>query len=173
MKRLITLSLSLLAAACSVGDGGPLIPEKGDASTDGTVAVENGGLTASIRAQWASEGSQAVQLRYRNEGREPASIHLGHLRLHHRLGNAGLWSVSDMTRVNRDDTRTDNDVPPIVFDGSPGREAPIITIPSGGERFFAIGFTNFPGDERITQGDDVSLVLPMGRNDVTLRLSAR
>ena len=172
MKHVTSSAITLLLAACRMGDAGTLEPADNQVAADGGVVMREGGLTATVNGQWADEGSQAVQLRYNNAGPAPVAVSLGRLSLHHQLGDAGLWSVSDMTGVDRNDTRTDNDVPPVLHDGQQSPNAPTLTIPPGGGRFLALGFTNFPGEQRIRSGDTVTLDVPMGVRTATVRFRA-
>lgn len=163
----------LVVTGCRAGDAGTLEPIDGGTISNDGVAVRSGAVVATVAGQWAAEASQAVQLRYTNRGSTPVNVKLAPLRLHRNGEVAELWSVSDMTVVNRADARTDNDVPPTLYDAGPDAVAPVLTVRAGEQRALAIGFTNFTGDARIRSGEIVTLDLPMPGGTRTVRFRAR
>lgn len=171
------LLAGLLAAGCSQGDGGKLEPaagqsaERGDAA--GSVVVRDGPVSATLTAHWAAERSQTANIVYRNEGATPVSIVLPHLAMHHeRLGDAPLWSAGDMTAVNRDDARTDNDEATILYELETSPATTQLLLKPGERRELQVGFTNYPGDVRIAHGDRVTLTVPLGAHDRTVSMVA-
>ncbi|WP_156348569.1 hypothetical protein [Sphingomonas sp. Leaf23] len=154
-------ALALVLGACRMGDAGTLVPIDGGRISGDGMSVREGRVVAVIQGQWAAEASQALQLRYTNGGIQPVRVELAPLRLRRGGEEAALWSVSDMAGVNRSDGRSDNDVPPVLYDAGSAATAPTLTVPAKGERSLAIGFANFTGKERIRAGDIVRLDLPM------------
>ncbi|MEH3041294.1 MAG: hypothetical protein PGN21_14675 [Sphingomonas paucimobilis] len=153
-------TLALVLAGCHTGEAGTLMPVDGGAVSGNSISIRDGPVVMTIEGQWAAEASQAMQLRYANSSAQPVRVDLAPLRLSRGGEEAALWSVSDMGGVNRSDARTDNDVPPILYDAGDAGAAPVLTVPAKGERSLAVGFTNFTGKERIRSGDIVGLVLP-------------
>lgn len=164
-------------AACQPGSFGNLEPVIGGAVERGTEAgsavVRDGSVSATVAARWASEASQSADIVYTNGQGTPVSIALPNLALHHeRLGKASLWAASDMTRVDRDDARADNDEPPALYDLSSSPATTTLVLKPGERRVLNLGFTNFGGDERIKEGDRVTMTLPMGERDATIAFMA-
>lgn len=159
MKSIRIVALAIVLAGCRMGGAGTLVPVDGGTITNDSIAVRADAVVATIEGQWAAEASQAIQIQYTNGSSMPVRIALAPLRLHRSGEEAALWSVSDMTAVNRSDARTNNDVPPVLYDAGPGSAVPILTLPPRSKRTLALGFTNFTGKKRVGQGDIVSLDL--------------
>jgi hypothetical protein len=166
MIRLLVSALALsLAIGCQAGDFGNLEPliegttEKGEQPH--SAVVRAGEVSATLSARWASEASQSAEIRYVNQGKAPVSIALSRLVLRHpRLGEAALWTASDMTGIDR---KTNNQDAPIIYNlDDAAAQATQLIVKPGEPRFLSIGFTNYPGTERIRKGDRVVMTVPLG-----------
>ncbi len=173
MKCIWISALAIVLTGCRMGGAGTLVPVDGGTIIHHSIAVRADAVVATIEGQWAAEASQAIQIQYANGNSVPVRVALAPLRLHRSGEEAALWSVSDMTAVNRSDARSDNDVPPVLYDASPGATVPTLTLPPRSKRTLALGFTNFTGEKRIRQGDIVSLDLPMPREVRGVRFRAQ
>ncbi|MFV0625309.1 hypothetical protein ACBY01_15035 [Sphingomonas sp. ac-8] len=170
------LLVVLLAVRCGQ-DGGSLEPVDGRSiwwgGKMGSAVLRDGTVSATLTASWAAEASQGADIVYRNEGAAPVSVILSRLALHHeRLGKAPLWTAVDMTYVDRDDTRTDNDEPPILYDLGTSSPTTRLVLKPGEQRRLNLGFTNFPGIERIAWGDRVTATVPLGARDESVEMVA-
>lgn len=171
--RAACVSFALALTACQPGSFGDLAPVIGGTVEQGpgsdSAMVRDQGVSATVTARWASEASQSADVIYVNERPEPVSIALPRLKLRHqRLGDAPLWAASDMTGVDRDDARTDNDEPPALYDLDQSPATTRLVLKPGERRTLNVGFTNFGGEERIREGDRVTMTVPMGDRDVAI-----
>ena len=171
------LLLALLAAGCQQGASGRFeavagqSAERGD--EPGSAVVRDGAVSATMTAHWAAEASQRASIVYRNDGAVPVSVILPHLVLQHeRLGEAPLWAAGDMTDVDRDDARTDNDEARILYELGTSPATTRLLLKPGERRTLTVGFTNFPGTERIARGDRVTATVPLGARDRTVAMVA-
>lgn len=164
----------LLSAGCQQGAAGRLKPVDGQQGEEaGSAVVREGAVSATVTARWASEASQSAYIVYRNDAAKPVSVILSHLKLHHEhLGDAQLWTVSDMTVVNRDDTRTNNDDPPTLYDMDTSPATTRLVLDPGERRALDVGFTNFLGTKRIASGDLVTATVPLGAGNRTIKMVA-
>ena len=171
------LLAALLAAGCRQGAAGNLEPVDGQGaawgSGAGAAVVHDGAVSATVTARWAAEASQRADIVYRNDTAAPVSVILPRLKLHHeRLGDAPLWAAGDMTDVDRDDARTDNDEARILYDLGTSPATTRLLLKPGERRTLTVGFTNFPGTERIARGDRVTMTVPLGARDRTIEMVA-
>jgi hypothetical protein len=174
-RTVVPLIALLLLVGCPMGDTGVLEPviggqvEQGDRRRDAVVRAE--GISATVSGRWASERSQSAHILYVNQGGTPVSIPLPRTVLRHdRLGDADLWSVSDLTGADR---QKNNVEPPVIYDlDNPATRSMRLVVKPGEQRYLLLGFTNYPGEERIKAGDRVTMTVPLGSRDAQIIFEA-
>ena len=165
------VAAALASSGCGSGEGGLLEPlpaggveQVADKGGRAAALIRDGGLSARVNGVWASENAQTLRVTFRNDDRSARRVSLREFGL--RAGDAGaeLWNAADVTGVDLQDGRRDNDdARSLHSDGDPATLATIIEVPAGSSRELDLEFTNYPEGRRVSAGDRVVATVPMGR----------
>lgn len=170
-KLVAPLIAVMLCAACARSDEGMLEPVSAPGVTvvrDAAI-VRRDEIAAHVRGDWSSSSGTTIDITYRNSGIAAAHIPIGDVTITFAGGKAQVEQISDVTRVNLEDSDHRNDSGRSLMEDAEAPDRPgIVIVPAGQVRKVQISFSPFVEDRRPVLRDVLTLTIPMPRESARI-----
>lgn len=177
-RAVFTAMAIAMMAACARSDEGALRPifaqgvSLGKRSVAGdTAVIERSGIRIRVWGDWGRDAGETVDIEYRNLGTAPVSIRVGRVNIAFGNERGVVEQISDVSRVNLDDTDYRNDTGRSLMSDAALPDRPgVVTIPARGIRHVSVSFLPFSANNRPRLGNMVNLSVPVPSGSVSVPL---
>mgnify|MGYP004499685067 CR=1 FL=1 len=174
--------LPVVTMACQPGTEGHLEPARGEQrgpegpDQTGTVAKSDGLVDAHISGHWRSRldvNRIDVQVRYTNRGRDEVVLDPRTFAAVRERDGATVFEVIDMTGIDHNDARTDNDQPVTIMGSEEtGRTDAVIRLAPAQTRRIEARLILPEGVADIDTGQEITVAVPAGAGITQARFEA-